>query len=148
MSKHTLKRGMTLIEVIIAMALLAVILVSIMPSLGLYSKVNSQSQDIDSTNALASQELETIRVITLTSTFAQLKSSLVASNGYTLQSADASTAVFTKMIDSNSVNVQVSANPLTNGEVQLNMVQVEVGVTSAKAVKAELSELLNIQAAP
>lgn len=136
------KKGMTLIEVIVAMAIFGIMSVAVFPAIFLYSRINTISHQIDSASDVSLIVMEELVQYSDTIASDTLVQALI-DDGYTLISpADLLTPSLVYQLEDtvSTYTVQLTLNFVSGNPYQIN---VRIVVTSTGSVSGDRSEIEN-----
>lgn len=93
------RKGMTLIEVVVAMAIFGIIMVTLFPAFLITNLMNNISKEFTDANYMAQMEMENLYNYSLDNTFGDTLLFLSGTQGYTCTAVDANTGSCTKDVD-------------------------------------------------
>ena len=138
------KKGMTLIEVIVAMAVFGIMSVAIFPAIFLYSRINTISQQIDTASSVSLDVMEDLVAYSDTIHSDTFVATLV-DQGYTLISPSLPETPATDYILERTQSpylIQVTLTRVTGNPFQI-LVRVVVTATEG-SITGERSEIQNV----
>lgn len=137
------KKGMTLIEVIVAMAVFGIMSIAVFPAIFLYSRINTISHQIDSASDVSLQEMEKLVGLSDTIQSTYLIQTLI-DNGYELvDPSDLSVPTLVYVLEDNvsTYNIELTITFVEDNPYQ---VLVHIVVLSTGSISGERSEIENI----
>jgi prepilin-type N-terminal cleavage/methylation domain-containing protein len=138
------KKGMTLIEVIVAMAIFGIMSVAVFPAIFLYSRINTISQQIDTASSVSLDVMEQLVAYSDTIPANTLVTTLI-DQGYTLISPSLPETPTTDYVLNRTQTpylIEVTLSKVTGNPFQI---QVRVVVTaSAGGITGERGEIQNV----
>lgn len=134
---------MTLVEVIVAMALFAIVMVTVFPAFLITNMMNNVSKEFMDANYYAQEELEQIYNKGKTSTMTAIVTWMGSTRGFTCNTSDDGSSICTKSVDNIDYEISFDYHPDPT-LFSLHVVEITVEITTGDYAgdRAEISNFM------